>query len=73
MDEKCQPNSEAILRVFKNCQLMSFTTVLEFYDVGSSQMYMIRSLHEINQHLQAQLEKVNRAYNVQPGQSYEES
>lgn len=36
-------------------------------------MYMIQSLHEINQGLQTHLEKTNRAYNVQPGQIYEES
>lgn len=52
---------------------MSFSIVPEFYGEESSQMYMIQSLHEINQGLQAHLEKANRAYNVQPGQSNEES
>lgn len=52
---------------------MSFSIVPEFYGEENSQMYMTQSLYEINQALQAHLEKVNIAYNVQPGQSYEES
>lgn len=52
---------------------MSFSIVPEIYGEENSQMYIIPSLHEINQGLQAHQEKANKAYNVQPGQSYEES
>lgn len=62
-----------ILGVFENGQQMAFSIVPGFCSKENSQMYMIQSLHEINQVLQAHLEKANRAYNVQPGQSYEES
>ena len=48
---------------------MSFSIVPEFYGEENSQMYMIQSLREINQGLQAHLGKANRAYNANLGRA----